>query len=68
MAVNESSMALSAAKTQAPEVRKRITDLTSMGRFGEANELIGPVLFLASGASSFVTGSTLVVDGGWTAQ
>ena len=68
MAVNESSMALSAAKTQAPEVRNRITDLTSMGRFGEANELIGPVLFLASGASSFVTGSTLVVDGGWTAQ
>ena len=55
-------------RTHAPEVRKRITDLTPMGRFGEANELIGPVLFLASGASSFVTGSTLVVDGGWTAQ
>lgn len=55
-------------RQHAPEVRKRITDHTPLGRFGEANELIGPVVFLASEASSCVTGTTLVVDGGWTAQ
>lgn len=39
---------------------------TPMGRRGELNELHGPVLFLASDASSYVTGITLPVDGGWT--
>ena len=55
-------------RQHAPEVRRRITDTTPLGRFGEAHELIGPVVFLASNASSFVTGSSLLVDGGWTAQ
>lgn len=50
------------------EVRNRITQTTPLGRFGLAHELIGPVVFLASEASSFVTGSSLIVDGGWTAQ
>jgi NAD(P)-dependent dehydrogenase (short-subunit alcohol dehydrogenase family) len=39
-----------------------------MGRFGELHELTGAVVFLASEASSFVTGSSLFVDGGWTAR
>jgi NAD(P)-dependent dehydrogenase (short-subunit alcohol dehydrogenase family) len=38
---------------------------TPMGRFGEADELIGAVLFLASDAASFVTGVILPVDGGF---
>lgn len=39
---------------------------TPMGRGGELDELVGPLLFLASDASTFVTGQVLAVDGGWT--
>jgi NAD(P)-dependent dehydrogenase (short-subunit alcohol dehydrogenase family) len=39
-----------------------------MGRWGELHEIAGMAVFLASDASSFVTGSALFVDGGWTAQ
>jgi NAD(P)-dependent dehydrogenase (short-subunit alcohol dehydrogenase family) len=40
---------------------------TPMGRAGDEHELDGALLYLASGASSFVTGTVLCVDGGWTA-
>jgi NAD(P)-dependent dehydrogenase (short-subunit alcohol dehydrogenase family) len=39
-----------------------------MGRWGEMHEIEGIIIFLASNASSYITGTTLTIDGGWTAQ
>ncbi|MFO7301096.1 MAG: 3-oxoacyl-ACP reductase family protein [Acidobacteriota bacterium] len=39
-----------------------------MGRWGELDELAGLVVYLASPASSFMTGASLMIDGGWTAR
>jgi gluconate 5-dehydrogenase len=41
---------------------------TPMARFGKLSEVAGAAIFLASGAASYVTGHTLMVDGGWTAS
>lgn len=51
---------------QAPFVTQLETKIP-LRRIGKSNELIGPIVFLASGASSYITGANLVVDGGWTA-
>jgi NAD(P)-dependent dehydrogenase (short-subunit alcohol dehydrogenase family) len=50
-----------------PAFGARLAARTMLGRTGGAAEIRGPILFLASRASSFVTGSTLAADGGWTA-
>lgn len=44
-----------------------IVDRTPMKRWGQPHELAGAVIFLASSASDFITGQSLLVDGGWTA-
>lgn len=45
-----------------------VTSQIALGRVGEIEDLMGPVVFLASDASALMTGSALMIDGGWTAS
>jgi NAD(P)-dependent dehydrogenase (short-subunit alcohol dehydrogenase family) len=51
-----------------PAVYQRMLSRIPLGRYGEPEEVAYAVLYLASDESAFVTGSELVIDGGWTAQ
>ncbi len=48
------------------EAKKNIVGAVPLGRWGELQEICGAVVFLSSPASSYMTGSMLTVDGGWT--
>ena len=50
-----------------PDFGQKLSDKTMLGRIGKQNEIAGAVIYLAGDASSFTTGSNIVVDGGWMA-
>ena len=51
-----------------PERVKWLEEKIKLGRVGEIEDIMGAVLFLACDASSLVTGTSLLIDGGWTAD
>lgn len=55
-----------AVQTSNPGFIQKLASKVPMARIGQPGEVAGPVLFLASSASSYVNGTNIVVDGGWT--
>jgi NAD(P)-dependent dehydrogenase (short-subunit alcohol dehydrogenase family) len=50
-----------------PEWYNAYANKSALGRWAQPSEMVGAVIYLASNAASFVTGSLMIVDGGWTA-
>ena len=59
---------MTAGMLEDPAFREFAENGTALGRIGQLEEVMGAIVFLASNASSLVTGSALMLDGGWTAR
>lgn len=60
--------AMTAPNFDNPEFRADALSRIPLGRVGQLEDIMGSIVFLASPASALITGASLVVDGGWTAQ
>ena len=63
----EHAMTGTEAYDQDPAIAEQAIQQTPMRRRGRVEEVVGPAIFLASDASSFMTGVVMPVDGGWCA-
>jgi NAD(P)-dependent dehydrogenase (short-subunit alcohol dehydrogenase family) len=59
---------MSAKSLVNPDFRSWVLGKIKLGRLAQVEDIMGPVLLLASDAGAMITGSTLMVDGGWTAE
>ena len=59
---------LTAKNLSDPEFRGWVLSKIKLGRLGRVEDLMGPIVFLASDAAALITGASLLVDGGWTAE
>ena len=59
---------LTAKNLSDPEFRGWVLSKIKLGRLGRVEDIMGPIVFLASDAAALVTGASLLVDGGWTSE
>lgn len=59
---------LTAKNLSDPDFRAWVLSKIKLGRLGRVEDIMGPIVFLASDAAALITGTALLVDGGWTAE